>query len=129
VLKRAYTEDCFMTRTLAGLGFTLALVLAGATSASAQTTERPVPPGSVVQPTSQTRTELRQSQQWQDIQNAIAQGRIDPREAARLTRLMDGIQRYQERAYSDGVLSLREQSRLERYQTRLDREVARAATR
>lgn len=120
-----------MTRTLAGLGFTLALVLgASVSSASAQSaTDRPVPPGSVVQPTGQTRTELRQSQQWQQIQDAVAQGRIDPREAARLTRLMDGVQRYQERCYADGVLTLREQARLERYQTRLDREVARASSR
>ncbi len=117
-----------MTRTLAGLALVVTLLLAGTASAqSAPTSERPVPPGSVVQPTSQTRTELRQSHQWQLIQDAIAQGRIDSREAARLTRLMDGIQRYQERCYSDGVLSLREQARLDRYQTRLDREVARAA--
>lgn len=120
-----------MTRTLAGLGLTLALCLVGSiSSASAQSaSDRPVPPGSVVQPTAHTRTELRQSQQWQQIQDAIAQGRIDHHEAARLTRLMDGIQRYQERSYADGLLDLREQARLERYQTRLDREVARAASR
>jgi hypothetical protein len=114
-----------MTRTLAGLGLTLALCLGTTALASAQ--ERPVPPGHVVQPTGQTQTELRQSQQWQQIQDAVAQGRIDRAEAARLTRLMDGIQRYQERCYADGVLTLREQARLERYQTRLDREVARAS--
>ena len=115
-----------MNRTLAGLGFTLALVLATSTPTAAQ--DR-VAPGTVVQPTDQTRTELRQSAQWQRFQEAIARGRIDPREAARLTRMMDGIQRYQERAYSDGILDLREQARLERYQTRLDREVQRAESR
>jgi hypothetical protein len=111
-----------MTRTL-GLALAFGLMFAG--TAAAQ--ERPVPPGSVVQPTGQTRTELRQSQQWQVMQDAIAAGRIEPREAARLTRLMNGIQQYQERAYADGVLTLREQARLERYQTRLDRELVQAS--
>ncbi len=120
-----------MNRTLASLGLTLALLGSSLASASAQgpAAERPVPPGHVVQPTGETRTEIRQREQWQQIQDAIAQGHIDSREAARLTRLMDGIQRYQERAYADGVLTLREQARLERYQTRMDREVLRAASR
>lgn len=107
-----------MTRTLAALGFTLALVVP--TLSFAQT---------VPTPTGQTRTEQRQRDQETRFQQAIAQGQIDPREAARLTLEMERIQRYQERAYSDGVLTLREQSRLERFQNHFDRALAAAVTR
>ncbi len=107
-----------MTRTLGILGFTLALSLPAI--ASAQT---------VVTPTGQTATEQRQRDQETRFQQAIAQGRIDPREAAVLTGYMSRIQTYQERAYSDGVLTLREQTRLSRYQDRYERLLARAIAR
>lgn len=104
-----------MTRTLGVLGLTLALALP--TIASAQ---------NVVTPTGQTATEQRQREQETRFQQAIAAGRIDPREAAVLTGYMERIQHYQERAYSDGVLTLREQARLSRYQDRYERMLARA---
>lgn len=109
-----------MTRTLGILGFTLALALPTIASAQAQT---------VPTPTGQTATEQRQRDQETRFQQAIAQGRIDPREAAVLTEQMQRIQQYQERCYADGVLTLREQARLERFQTRYERLLARAIAR
>lgn len=107
-----------MTRTLGIVGFTLALALPAL--ASAQT---------VVTPTGQTTTEQRQRDQETRFQQAVAAGRIDPREAAVLTQQMQRIQTYQERAYSDGVLTLREQARLGRFQDRYERLLARAIAR
>lgn len=98
-----------MNRTFATLALTL--VLAVPALASAQT---------IVTPTGQTATEQRQRDQETRFQQAIAQGRIDAREAAILTRQMLAIQQYQERAYSDGVLTLREQARLSRFQDRYE---------
>ena len=108
-----------MTRTLGVLGFTLALALPAIASAQ--------PP--VVTPTGQTATEQRQRDQETRFQQAIAAGQIDPREAAVLTGYMQRIQAYQERAYSDGLLTLREQRRLEGFQNRYERLLARALTR
>ncbi len=107
-----------MSRTLGILGFTLALALP--TMASAQT---------VVTPTGQTTTEQRQRDQETRYQQAIAAGRIDAREAAVLNQQMLRIQQYQERAYSDGLLTLREQARLGRFQDRYERLLARAVGR
>jgi hypothetical protein len=107
-----------MTRTLGILGFTLALALPAI--ASAQT---------VATPTHQTATEQRQREQESRFQQAITAGRIDSREAATLTGYMLRIQQYQERAYSDGVLTLREQARLTRFQDRYDRLLANAIAR
>lgn len=107
-----------MTRTLGIVGFTLALALPAI--ASAQT---------VVTPTGQTATEQRQRDQETRFQQAIAQGRIDRQEAAVLTGYMQRIQQYQERAYSDGLLTLREQTRLARLHDRYERLLARAIAR
>jgi hypothetical protein len=98
----------------------LLLALAAPTLALAQ---------NVITPTGQTATEQRQRDQETRFQQAIAQGRIDPREAAVLTQQMARIQQYQERAYSDGVLTLREQARLSRFQDHYERMLARAIAR
>lgn len=107
-----------MTRTLGILGFTLALSLPAIASAQ-----------NVVTPTGQTATEQRQRDQETRFQQAIAQGRIDSREAAVLTLEMQRIQQYQERTYSDGVLTLREQARLARLHQRYERLLSRAISR
>ena len=104
-----------MNRSLAALALTLALAVPA--FASAQT---------VATPTGQTATEQRQRDQETRFQQAIAQGRIDSGEAAILTRQMLAIQQYQERAYSDGVLTLREQTRLSRFQDRYEQMLASA---
>jgi site-specific DNA-cytosine methylase len=107
-----------MNRTLAALALTFAL--AAPAIASAQT---------VMTPTGQTATEQRQRDQETRFQQAIAAGRIAPREAAVLTQQMQRIQHYQERAYADGVLTLREQARLQRFQDRYEQMLARAISR
>jgi hypothetical protein len=111
-----------MTRTLGLLGITLALSLPAIvlpTIGSAQDT--------VPTPTGQTATEQRQRDQETRFQQAIAAGQIDAREAAVLTDYMHRIQLYQERAYADGLLTLREQRRLESFHNRYERLLARAA--
>ncbi len=108
-----------MTRTLGTLAITLALALPALASAQA----------TVATPTGQTATEQRQRDQETRFQQAIAQGRIDSREAAVLTEQMQRIQQYQERAYADGVLTLREQARLDRFHARYDRLLSSAIAR
>ncbi|MFO0681399.1 MAG: hypothetical protein U0234_05075 [Sandaracinus sp.] len=108
-----------MTRTLGTLALTLALTLPSLAAAQA----------TVATPTGQTATEQRQRDQETRFQQAITQGRIDAREAAVLTQQMQRIQQYQERAYADGVLTLREQARLERFQDRYERLLANAIAR
>lgn len=83
----------------------------------------------VIQPTQGTQTEQRQRAQEQQIQQGAARGAIDPGEAARLLGYFGRIQRAQERAYSDGLLTIREQRYLERHQTRLQRDIDRAVSR
>jgi hypothetical protein len=80
----------------------------------------------VIQQTSTVRTEQVQVQQQTQIQQGIARGAVEPRYAERLMRALARIQQAQERAYSDGVLTLREQRTLERAQTRLQRHIDRA---
>lgn len=83
----------------------------------------------VVTDTQTIRTEERQRQQEQTIREAHASGRIDPRHATRLLTALERIQTAQERAYADGILTLREQRRLERQQNRLQRHIDRLAVR
>lgn len=94
---------------------------------------RPVAPartdGRVTAATADIDTEIRQREEQSRIDAGIRSGVIDAREAVRLTRAMAGLQQYQERAYADGVLTLREQARLARLHARLDRAITRAIAR
>ena len=83
----------------------------------------------VVTETQTIRTEERQRAQEQQIREAAAAGRIDPHHAQRLLTALQRIQSAQERAYSDGILTLREQRRLEHQQNRLQRHIDRVAMR
>lgn len=104
---------------IARLALIVGLLLA-ATAAEAQT---------VIQPTGGTETEQRQRLQEQQVSQGVAAGAIDAREAARLGAALERVQRAQERAYADGVLTLREQRGLERAQVRLQRHIDRALSR
>jgi hypothetical protein len=85
--------------------------------------------GRVTSVTADTDSEIRQREELSRIDAGIRSGVIDARESVRLTRAMAGLQQYQERAYADGVLTLREQARLARLHTRLDRAITRAISR
>jgi len=85
--------------------------------------------GRVTSATADTDTEIRQREEQRRIDAGIRSGVIEARESVRLTRAMAGLQQYQERAYADGVLTLREQARLARLHTRLDRAITRAISR
>jgi hypothetical protein len=137
------------------LGLTLALGLglygsaASAQTATATTTTTvtvPAPPpvsstsvvaasaprtddGRVTAATADIDTEIRQREEQSRIDSGVRSGTIDAREAANLTRAMAGLQAYQERAYADGVLTLREQARLARLHARIDRGITRAIAR
>lgn len=86
-------------------------------------------PGTVITPTAETDSEIRQRDELARIDAAARGGLIDARERAHLERALTRLQAYQERAYADGVLSLREQSRLARYHARIDRAITRAIAR
>jgi hypothetical protein len=116
----ARRTEALMHRTLTALAFTLVLAAPAFASAQRET---------VVTATGQTQTEQRQRDQETRFQQAIAAGQISPREAAVLTQQMHAIQQYQERAYSDGLLTLREQARLSRFHDRYERLLSRAIAR
>lgn len=124
-----------MTRTLIGLSLVLGL-MAASSSASAQTAPAPVATsaaartdGRVTTATAETDSEIRQREEEARIAAATRNGTLDAREAAHLARAMAGLQAYQERAYADGVLTLREQARLSRLHDRIDRTITRAIAR
>lgn len=83
----------------------------------------------VVTETQTIRTEERQRAQEQQIREAVAAGRIEAGHAQRLLSALQRIQNAQERAYSDGILTLREQRGLEHQQNRLQRHIDRVAMR
>lgn len=85
--------------------------------------------GRVTTATAETDTEIRQREEESRIAAAARSGLLDPREANHLARAMANLQAYQERAYADGVLTLREQARLARLHTRIDRTITRAIAR
>ena len=85
--------------------------------------------GRVTAATADIDTEIRQREEQSRIDSGLRAGTIDAREAVRLTRAMAGLQAYQERAYADGVLTLREQARLARLHARIDRGITRAISR
>ena len=107
-----------MATTLARLFLALSLAVGIAAPASAQEV--------VMQATTATRTEQVRVAQEAQIQQGLAAGRIDAREASRLLGALARISRYQDRAFADGLLTLREQRRLERSQQRLQRHIDRA---
>lgn len=85
--------------------------------------------GRVTASTADIDTEIRQREEQSRIDSGIRSGTIDAREAAGLARAMAGLQAYQERAYADGVLTLREQARLSRLHARIDRGITRSIAR
>lgn len=85
--------------------------------------------GRVTTATAETDTEIRQREEESRIAAATRSGLLDAREANHLARAMANLQAYQERAYADGVLTLREQARLSRLHTRIDRTITRAIAR
>jgi hypothetical protein len=106
-----------MTRSLSMIAFLVSLAFAPAL-ASAQAV--------VIAPTQATRTEVRQGMQRGRIAAGVAEGSVGPREARHLARQQRRVERAQRRAERDGVLTLREQARLEHRQDRASRHIARA---
>jgi len=69
--------------------------------------------------------DARQERQQQRIDQGVASGELNAREAARLNRQQDRIERMEERAKSDGVVTNQERRQLNRAQNRASRHIAR----
>jgi hypothetical protein len=69
--------------------------------------------------------DARQERQQQRIDQGVASGELNQREAARLNRQQDRIQGMEERAKADGVVTNQERRQLNRAQNRASRNIAR----
>jgi hypothetical protein len=67
----------------------------------------------------------RQMNQEQRIDQGIASGQLNRREAARLDRQQDRIDRMEDRAMSDGVMTKKERARIGAAQNRASRHIGR----
>lgn len=68
--------------------------------------------------------DARQERQQQRIEQGVASGELNQREAARLNRQQDRIERMEERAKADGVVTNQERRQLNRAQNRASRHIA-----
>jgi len=67
----------------------------------------------------------RQANQERRIDQGIASGQLNEREANRLNRQQEHINRMEDRAKSDGVVTNKERARINAAQTRASRHIAR----
>lgn len=70
------------------------------------------------------RVDARQERQQQRIDQGVASGELNKREAARLEREQQRIQRHEEKAEADGVVTKGERRRLKQEQDRASRHIA-----
>ncbi|HEX9743409.1 MAG TPA: hypothetical protein VGA17_11545 [Nitrospiraceae bacterium] len=68
--------------------------------------------------------DTRQERQQQRIDQGVAGGELNQREAGRLQRRQDRIAAHEEKAKSDGVVTKRERRQLHREQNRASRHIA-----
>jgi Spy/CpxP family protein refolding chaperone len=73
------------------------------------------------------RSDVRQWNQHERIERGIRSGRLTPREAARLDRQQDRVQRIESRSryYNNGYIDPRSQQRIERIQDRAGQRIHR----
>lgn len=71
------------------------------------------------------KVDARQGQQQERIDQGVASGELNQREAGRLQREQERIAAHEEKAKADGVVTKREQRRLNREQNRASRHIAR----
>ncbi len=69
--------------------------------------------------------DARQERQQQRIDQGVASGELNQREANRLERQQDRIQGMEEKAKADGVVTKQERKQLNRAQNRASRNIAR----
>lgn len=101
-----------MNLRLLAVGATVALALfgAGAQAASAASTPR---------------VDQRQARQEQRIEQGVASGQLNAREAARLEREQAAIGKAEDRAKSDGTVTKKERARLHHLQDHASRDIRR----
>lgn len=73
----------------------------------------------------QARVDARRARQQERINAGMQRGQLNPNEAARLERGQARVNRAEARAEADGVVTPREQRRLERMQNRESRRIER----
>jgi hypothetical protein len=75
--------------------------------------------------TSTPGADARQERQQQRIDQGVASGELNRREANRLERQQDRIQGMEEKAKADGMVTMQERKQLNRAQNRASRNIAR----
>jgi len=78
------------------------------------------------QPGFERRVDRRQDRQWSRIQNGVDSGDLSRREARRLLKQQDRIDRLEQRFERDGYYSPREKRKMERVLDRASRKIRRA---
>ncbi len=71
------------------------------------------------------RVDQREARQHMRIEQGLRSGELTPREAARLRKGQQHVQRMERRAKSDGVVTMRERARLGHAQNRQSRHIMR----
>lgn len=79
----------------------------------------------LTQAQSTPRIDQRQENQDRRIDQGVASGQLNEREAARLEKGQAHVQQMEDRALADGTMTKRERARIERTQNRQSRRIAR----
>ncbi|CBE67276.1 MAG: hypothetical protein F9K13_00120 [Candidatus Methylomirabilis oxygeniifera] len=79
----------------------------------------------LTQAQSTPRIDQRQENQERRIDQGVASGQLNEREAARLEKGQAHVQQMEDRALADGTVTKRERARIERTQDRQSRRIAR----
>lgn len=109
----------FSIKTLILLSAAVVATLSAATGSWAQAA--PLAEGSASTP----RIDRREARQEQRIEKGVASGALTPREAGRLDKEQALIDRAQDKAQSDGVVSAQERHRLSHLQNRASHDIRR----
>jgi opacity protein-like surface antigen len=81
--------------------------------------------GVVYAQTETPRIDQRQANQEQRIDQGVASGQLNEREANRLNKQQEHINKIEEKAKSDGVVTKREKARIDHAQNRASRNIVR----
>jgi len=97
-------------------------LMLGSVAAFAQTTPAP---GSAPAPNAQQRIDKREANQANRIEQGKASGELTNREAARLQKGQEHVQKVEDKAKADGTVTKKEAARVEKAQDRQNRHIAR----
>ena len=98
------------------------LLMLGSVAAFAQTAPAP---GSAPAPNAQQRIDQREANQANRIEQGKASGELTNREAARMQKGQERVQKMEDKAKADGTISKKEAAHIEKAQDRQSRHIAR----